>query len=80
MNLNHPNEYFSESRKILNGGAQARVNAVSSIKVKTEVKEEPMNDSNVSGTTPLDTTKDTTIQDTTIEDMDFDMDDDINIL
>ena len=74
MNLNHPNEYFTESLKILKGGPTARVNSVQSIKVKTEVKEEPMNSSmsqSIDGTPK---------KDTSIEDMDFDMDDDIAVI
>lgn len=71
MNLNHPNEYFSESRKILKGGPAARVNAVQAVKVKTEVKEEQMDTSGMEST-PM--------KDTMLEDMDFDMDDDINVL
>ena len=93
MNLNHPNEYFSESRKILKGGPQARVNAASSVKGKTEVKEEPMNDSSLTNTSALTNTStftDSSLQnnsvtnDTTLEEMeDFDMsnmDDDIQII
>lgn len=71
MNLNHPNEYFSESRKILKDGPTARVNAASVINVKTEVKEEPMDSSIV---------KSTPVKSSELENMEFDMDDDINII
>jgi len=73
MNLNHPNEYFSESQKILKGGPTASVN-ITHHNVKTEVME-PSAD----GIKPEPSLQ-TPAKDTALEDLDFAMDDDILVI